>query len=122
MDPRMAAQGMIEPFEPGQVREVNGQKIVSYGTSSYGYDIAVPTNSRSSPTSTTRSSIEGLRPEFLRRHQEQCLHHSAEFLRAGAHGRVLPHSAQRADHLPGQVSDVRQPRGGCGHRRISADH
>jgi len=30
---------MIEPFEPGQVREVNGQKIVSYGTSSYGYDI-----------------------------------------------------------------------------------
>jgi len=30
---------MIEPFEPGQVREMNGQKIVSYGTSSYGYDI-----------------------------------------------------------------------------------
>jgi deoxycytidine triphosphate deaminase len=36
---RMAAQGMIEPFEPGQVREVNGRRIVSYGTSSYGYDI-----------------------------------------------------------------------------------
>jgi deoxycytidine triphosphate deaminase len=36
---RMAAQGMIEPFEPGQVREANGQKIVSYGTSSYGYDV-----------------------------------------------------------------------------------
>jgi dCTP deaminase len=37
---RMAQQhGMIEPFEPGQVREVNGQKIVSYGTSSYGYDV-----------------------------------------------------------------------------------
>jgi dCTP deaminase len=37
---RMAReQGMIEPFEPGQVREVNGKKIVSYGTSSYGYDI-----------------------------------------------------------------------------------
>ncbi len=33
------AHGMIEPFEPGQVREVNGQKIVSYGTSSYGYDV-----------------------------------------------------------------------------------
>ena len=31
--------GMIEPFEPEQVREVNGRKIVSYGTSSYGYDI-----------------------------------------------------------------------------------
>jgi dCTP deaminase len=36
---RMAAQGMIEPFEPGQVRSVAGQRIVSYGTSSYGYDI-----------------------------------------------------------------------------------
>src|SRR5256885_9679572 len=37
---RMAAEHrMIEPFEPGQVREANGRKIVSYGTSSYGYDI-----------------------------------------------------------------------------------
>ena len=37
---RMAeTTGMIEPFEPGQVREVDGRKIVSYGTSSYGYDI-----------------------------------------------------------------------------------
>lgn len=37
---RMAEQhGMIAPFEPGQVCEMNGQKIVSYGTSSYGYDI-----------------------------------------------------------------------------------
>lgn len=31
--------GMIEPFEPGQVRETEGRKIISYGTSSYGYDI-----------------------------------------------------------------------------------
>ena len=37
---RMAEQhGMIDPFEPGQVREIDGRKIVSYGTSSYGYDI-----------------------------------------------------------------------------------
>lgn len=37
---QMAEQyGMIEPFEPGQVRHVNGEKIVSYGTSSYGYDV-----------------------------------------------------------------------------------
>jgi dCTP deaminase len=36
---RMAAQGMIEPFEAGQVREVDGRRIVSYGTSSYGYDV-----------------------------------------------------------------------------------
>ncbi|RAU17554.1 dCTP deaminase [Nitrincola tibetensis] len=31
--------GMIEPFEPNQVRRANGQPIVSYGTSSYGYDV-----------------------------------------------------------------------------------
>jgi deoxycytidine triphosphate deaminase len=37
---RMAREhAMIEPFEPGQVREANGRKIVSYGTSSYGYDV-----------------------------------------------------------------------------------
>jgi dCTP deaminase len=37
---RMAQQhGMIEPFEPGQVRDDGGRKIVSYGTSSYGYDV-----------------------------------------------------------------------------------
>ena len=37
---RMAAEHrMIEPFEPGQVRQANGHRIVSYGTSSYGYDI-----------------------------------------------------------------------------------
>jgi deoxycytidine triphosphate deaminase len=37
---RMAAEHrMIEPFEAGQVREADGQRIVSYGTSSYGYDI-----------------------------------------------------------------------------------
>ncbi|NGX15543.1 dCTP deaminase [Wenzhouxiangella sp. XN24] len=34
-----ASAGMIEPFEPGQVRAVDGRKIVSYGTSSYGYDV-----------------------------------------------------------------------------------
>jgi dCTP deaminase len=37
---RMAAeQKMIEPFESGQVRSLDGHRIVSYGTSSYGYDI-----------------------------------------------------------------------------------
>jgi len=38
---RMAEQhGMIEPFEPGQVKQgPDGQRLVSYGTSSYGYDI-----------------------------------------------------------------------------------
>ena len=37
---RMAdAHGMIEPFESGQVREADGRRVISYGTSSYGYDV-----------------------------------------------------------------------------------
>ena len=30
---------MIEPFEPNQIKQKDNQRIVSYGTSSYGYDI-----------------------------------------------------------------------------------
>ena len=41
---RMAEQhGMIEPFEPNQVREGQSGKIISHGTSSYGYDIRCAT-------------------------------------------------------------------------------
>jgi dCTP deaminase len=37
---RMAAErGMIEPFEPNQVKRNGNGSIVSYGTSSYGYDV-----------------------------------------------------------------------------------
>jgi deoxycytidine triphosphate deaminase len=37
---RMAAEHkMIEPFSAQQVRTADGHKIVSYGTSSYGYDV-----------------------------------------------------------------------------------
>ena len=38
---RMAAEtGMIEPFQTGQIRaDENGEKLISYGVSSYGYDV-----------------------------------------------------------------------------------
>jgi dCTP deaminase len=37
---RMAAEmGMIEPFEANQVRRSDSGRIISYGTSSYGYDV-----------------------------------------------------------------------------------
>ena len=37
---RMAEeQGMIEPFEPEQIRYAGDQRVISYGTSSYGYDV-----------------------------------------------------------------------------------
>lgn len=31
--------GMIEPFEQHQIKEIDGHRVISYGTSSYGYDI-----------------------------------------------------------------------------------
>ena len=101
---------MIEPFEPGQVQaRSTASSIVSYGTSSYGYDVRCSRRiqdlhqhqlARSSTrrTSTTKS---------LRRLPRRRLHHPAELVRAGAHGRVLPHPAQRADDLPRQITYAR---------------
>ncbi len=34
-----AAEGMIEPFVADQVRKVDGARVISFGTSSYGYDV-----------------------------------------------------------------------------------
>ena len=31
--------GMIDPYEPNQVRTVGNNRVVSWGTSSYGYDV-----------------------------------------------------------------------------------
>ncbi|MEM7365990.1 MAG: dCTP deaminase, partial [Pseudomonadota bacterium] len=35
----VASDQMISPFEPGQVKEADGRRLISYGTSSYGYDV-----------------------------------------------------------------------------------
>ncbi len=35
---------LIEPFEPNQVSEVEGGRVISYGTSSYGYDVRCSTH------------------------------------------------------------------------------
>ena len=34
-----AKSGMIEPFEAKQIRTRGEDKVISYGTSSYGYDV-----------------------------------------------------------------------------------
>ncbi len=34
---------MIQPFESSQLRHINDKKIISYGTSSYGYDVRCST-------------------------------------------------------------------------------
>lgn len=36
---KMAAQGMITPFVDGKVRAVDGKPVISYGCSSFGYDM-----------------------------------------------------------------------------------
>jgi dCTP deaminase len=42
-----AKQGMIEPFENSLVREVENRRVISYGLSSYGYDLRLaPTDFR----------------------------------------------------------------------------
>jgi dCTP deaminase len=44
---RMAKEhGLIDPFEPGQVKQHGDKKLVSYGTSSYGYDVRCATEFR----------------------------------------------------------------------------
>lgn len=44
---RMAENaGMIEPFESEQIKENDSGKIISYGTSSYGYDVRCATEFR----------------------------------------------------------------------------
>ncbi|MGI0495384.1 dCTP deaminase [Alkalinema pantanalense CENA528] len=40
----MAAEGLIEPFEPQLVRRVEGSPVISYGLSSYGYDLRLSPN------------------------------------------------------------------------------
>ena len=35
----VSEKGMIDPFEPRQVRKNGEKRLISYGTSSYGYDV-----------------------------------------------------------------------------------
>ncbi len=38
---KLAEKGMIEPFEKNQIKQSDEKKVVSYGLSSYGYDLRV---------------------------------------------------------------------------------
>jgi deoxycytidine triphosphate deaminase len=101
---RMAeSTGMIEPFEPGQVRFVNDQRIVSYGTSSYGYDIRCA-NEFKIFTNVNSSIIDPKNlPAVFRRAHWRHLHHPAELICTRAHGRVLPHTALCTHRVLGQI-------------------
>ena len=47
---------LIHPFQENQVREVDGEKIISYGVSSYGYDV----NAKREFLGLTKSDIDVL--------------------------------------------------------------
>ena len=107
---RMADEhGMIEPFEPGQVRDAPTASASSpTARRATATTCAAPTSSRSSPTSTrTIVDPKNFDPQLFVDVEGRRLHHPAELLRAGAHRRVLPHPAQRADGLPRQVAPMR---------------
>ena len=91
--------GMIEPFEDRQVRA----GVVSYGLSSYGYDIRVADEFKIFTNINNTDRSQELRSAVVRRHQGQHLHRPAELVRAGTDHRVLPDSARRPDGMPGQV-------------------
>ena len=96
--------GMIEPFEPGQVRHAaDGQRIVSYGTSSYGYDIRCAPEFKvfTNIYSTVVDPKNFDERSFVDIKADVCIIPPNSFALARTRG-VLPHSAQRADDLPGQ--------------------
>ena len=102
---RMAREhAMIEPFEDRQVRK----GVISYGVSSYGYDMRVAREFRIF-TNVLNSIVDPktVRPEVVRRVRGRRLHRAAELLRPGALGRVLPDSAQRPDGTVGKSTYAR---------------
>lgn len=72
---RRAEDGMISPFSEKQVKNVDGQRIISYGVSSYGYDARVAgefkifTNINSSIVDPKNFSSEG----FIDKTQDVCI-------------------------------------------------
>ena len=37
----LAVGGMIERFQDGQIKQVDGKRVISYGLSSFGYDMRI---------------------------------------------------------------------------------
>ena len=102
---RMAAEHrMIEPFEPGQIKYANGQqdRVLRNVELWLRYPLLGRIQAVHQHQLHHRRPQE-FRREVLRRCEGRRVHHPAQFLRAGAHRRVFPHSAQRADHLPGKI-------------------
>ena len=92
--------GMIEPFEDRQVRS----GVVSYGLSSYGYDIRVADEFKVfTNINNTVIDPKNFDPRSFVDIKSRRLHRPAELVRARADDRVLPHSARCADGVPRQI-------------------
>ena len=77
---------------------------MSYGLSSYGYDIRVADEFKIfTNINNTVIDPKNFDPRSLRRRQGRRLHRPAELVRAGADDRAFPHPARRPDGLPRQV-------------------
>ena len=46
----LALDGMIEKFQDGQIKRIDGQRVISYGLSSFGYDMRVADESDFQPS------------------------------------------------------------------------
>jgi hypothetical protein len=98
---RMALEHkMIEPFEDRQVRD----GVISYGVSSYGYDIRVADEFRIfTNVNSTIVDPKNFDPKSFVELRAACVRDPAQFVRAGALGGIFSHPAQRAHDLRGQV-------------------
>ncbi len=93
---------MIEPFEAGQVKLRDGNKLISYGTSSYGYDVRCAREFKIfTNINSTIVDPKAFDPtSFVDVQADVCIIPPNSFA-LGAHGGVLPHSASGAHCVPG---------------------
>lgn len=54
---KLAKKGMIDPFINGQIREENGERVISYGLSSFGYDMRIADEYRIFTNSTGENGV-----------------------------------------------------------------
>ena len=100
--------GMIDPFEPGQVREVDGRqdRVLRHVELRLRHPLLARIQDLHQHQLDDRRP-EGVRRGVVRRLPGRRVHHPAQLVRAGAHGGVLPHSAQCAGRCLGKSTYAR---------------
>jgi len=90
---------MIAPFVDGQVREENNQKIVSYGLSSYGYDVRLA-NEFKIFTNVRNAVIDPLNPD-----PDCFVDHKGDYCIIPPNSYILGHTIE-SFHIPRNVMTV----------------